>query len=352
MVQIANPIYDTVFKYLMQDLKSAKLLLSAIIGREITALEFQPTERHLPLGEQLLVMRMDFRARVRDEQGKEELIIMELQKAKLPSDIMRFRKYLGEQYSDKENVVREPKEPYQKALPILSIYFLGHKLERVTAPVLWVNRVYIDVATGEQIHEKEDFVEGLTHDSIVVQIPYLKGKRRTELERLLALFDQSNLARDRHFLNVDEAELPKRYRPLLRRLQQALADPSVRQTMEDEDDLIEDFKFLQRQIDAKEKTLQAKEEALHAQEEALHAQEETLHAQEETLHAQEEALRAQEEALRTNKETLRAKEQLIQSQRQQIINAIRQLHTSGAPVPQIAELLGLSIAEVEEVLGS
>ncbi len=74
------------------------LLLSAIIGREITALEFRPTERHIPLGEQLLVVRMDFNARIRDEQGNEELVIMELQKAKLPTDIMRFRRYLGEQY--------------------------------------------------------------------------------------------------------------------------------------------------------------------------------------------------------------------------------------------------------------
>jgi hypothetical protein len=30
MVEIANPIYDVVFKYLMRDEKVAKLLLSAI----------------------------------------------------------------------------------------------------------------------------------------------------------------------------------------------------------------------------------------------------------------------------------------------------------------------------------
>ena len=44
MLQIANPIYDVVFKYLMDDNKVAKLLLSAIIGEEILTLEYRPTE--------------------------------------------------------------------------------------------------------------------------------------------------------------------------------------------------------------------------------------------------------------------------------------------------------------------
>ena len=39
MVEIANPIYDVVFKYLMNDEKVAKLLLSAIIGKEVLTLE-------------------------------------------------------------------------------------------------------------------------------------------------------------------------------------------------------------------------------------------------------------------------------------------------------------------------
>lgn len=104
MVQIANPIYDVVFKYLMNDEKVARLLLSAIIGREVVSLEFRPTEHHFPVGEMLAVLRMDFSARILDEYGHQELIILELQKAKLATDIMRFRRYLGEQYSSKENI--------------------------------------------------------------------------------------------------------------------------------------------------------------------------------------------------------------------------------------------------------
>jgi len=281
MVEIANPIYDVVFKYLMNDEQVAKLLLSAIIGKEVVTLEFRPTEHHFPVGEVLTVMRMDFSARIQDADGHQELIIIELQKAKLPSDIMRFRRYLGEQYANKNNVVREPDAEYahRKALPILSIYFLGHPLDHTKAPVIRINRHYIDAATGEQIHEKEAFIESLTHDSIIIQIPYLKSRRRTELEQLLALFDQSGMTSDPHFLTIDENGLPEHYRPLLRRLQKAVADPLVRQTMDAEDDIIEDFKDYQRIISEKEQTISEKEQTIFAQQKTLQMAIRNLHIQ-------------------------------------------------------------------------
>ena len=317
MVQIANPIYDVVFKYLMNDEKVARLLLSAIIGREVVSLEFRPTEHHFPVGEMLMVLRMDFSARILDEHGNQELIILELQKAKLATDIMRFRRYLGEQYSNKENVVREPAEeyPYRKALPILSIYFLGHTLDHVKAPVVRVNRVYTDAATGEQIREKEEFIESLTHDSIIIQIPYLKGRRRTELEQLLALFDQSGATDDQHFLQVNEEDLPERYRPLLRRLQKAVADPQVRQTMEAEDDLIEEFKDYQRLIALKEGMIIEKEK--------------TISEKEKTISEQ--------------------KKDLIEKQGQ-IENAILNLYRSGVVVKNIASIFDLPEAKIRAIV--
>ena len=75
------------------------------------------------------------------------------------------------------------------ALPILSICFLGEGLEGIDVPVLKVNRHYQDVATGDTVSITDPFVEALTHDSIVVQVNRLKGRRRTDLERLLALVE-------------------------------------------------------------------------------------------------------------------------------------------------------------------
>jgi hypothetical protein len=331
MVEIANPIYDVVFKFLMNDEKVAKLLLSTIICKEVVSLEFRPTEHHFPVGELLAVLRMDFSARIMDADGKQELVILELQKAKMASDIMRFRRYLGEQYANKENVVREPapEYPYRKALPILSIYFLGHTLAHVKAPVVRVNRNYIDAATGEQIREKEEFIESLTHDSIIIQIPYLKGRRRNELEQLLALFDQSGATEDPHFLAVNEEDLPERYRPLLRRLQKALADPVIRQTMEAEDDLIEEFKDYQRLISAQEKTIIEKENVISGQEQIISEKEKMISEKERTISE---------------------KERTISEKHKQIEVAILEMYAAGMEADKLASIFGLSEAEVMEIL--
>ena len=39
---IPNPIYDVVFRYLMQDYDSALIILSTLIGEKIKKLDFQP----------------------------------------------------------------------------------------------------------------------------------------------------------------------------------------------------------------------------------------------------------------------------------------------------------------------
>ena len=46
-MKIANPIYDVVMKYLLEDNKLARLLLGAIIGAKIEKLEAGIAELHL-----------------------------------------------------------------------------------------------------------------------------------------------------------------------------------------------------------------------------------------------------------------------------------------------------------------
>jgi len=43
-MQIANPIYDVVFKYMMEDNAVAKIVVSSIIGEEVVTLEPKPQE--------------------------------------------------------------------------------------------------------------------------------------------------------------------------------------------------------------------------------------------------------------------------------------------------------------------
>ncbi|MCX7953860.1 MAG: hypothetical protein N3A01_01575, partial [Bacteroidales bacterium] len=95
MTLIANPIYDVVFKYLMEDNKVAKLLLSDLTGLDIVSLELQPQEYTArPETASVIIYRMDFKAKVKDKHGNLKLVLIEIQKAKFFTDIIRFRKYL------------------------------------------------------------------------------------------------------------------------------------------------------------------------------------------------------------------------------------------------------------------
>lgn len=263
-MQIANPIYDVVFKYLMDDSKIAKLFISTIIGEKILSLDFLPKEKVVEIEHRsLTVYRLDFSAKIQTPDGYKNVLI-EILKAKFATDIMRFRRYLGEQYQKKANVYETTVmgKEVKKAMPIISIYFLGHKLEHITVPIIKVQRQYYDVTTGQEIKQREEFIESLTHDSFIIQIPHLRQKYQTEVEQLLSVFDQKNATSDHHILNVNEQDFPEKYRPLIRRLQRAIVEPQVRETMEIEDEILEDLQDLEREIAKKDKTIEEKDKAL------------------------------------------------------------------------------------------
>jgi len=73
VVRIANPIYDVVFKYLLDDEKVARILLSALLGREVLDLKVRAAEvRHevrREVGPSILVLITDFAATVQMEDG-------------------------------------------------------------------------------------------------------------------------------------------------------------------------------------------------------------------------------------------------------------------------------------------
>ncbi|NTV73230.1 MAG: hypothetical protein HGA66_03370 [Holophaga sp.] len=277
---IANPIYDVVFKYMLDDEKVARLLLSALLGKEVLELQFRPTEVHFeapkPDGTQLLVLRMDFAAKVQMEDGSHKLVLIEIQKARTAGDVQRFRRYLGANYTNSENVYLDP-DGKEQALPIVTIYFLGEGLESVDVPVLKVNRHYLDVATGDEVRITDPFVEALTHDAIVVQINRLKNRRRTELERLLDVFDQGLASRsDPHLLDILEENFPERHREVLRRLMRAGAEQDVRGKMDVEDDLLATFQEHARKSSDYRLTIEQKDQVIEEKDQVIEEKDQVI----------------------------------------------------------------------------
>jgi len=260
-MHIANPIYDVVFKYLMEDNAIAKMLISSIIEQEVLSLAFHPQENTLELAEQsLTVYRLDFAARIQTPEG-EKSVLIEIQKSQLPADCMRFLR--NAVFSESNSGDSD------KSLPIITVYFLGHELNLFKRPVIQVLRQCRDGITKELLTGRDDFIENLTHDCYIIQIPYLHQKRRTELETLLSVFDQGNLTEDHHILNVNEEDFPEKFRPLIRRLQHAIAEPKVRKSMEIEDEIFTLLQNKERQIARKEEIIQEQYKVIEEKDRAL-----------------------------------------------------------------------------------
>jgi precorrin isomerase len=139
-----------------------------------------------------------------------------------------------------------------------------------------VQREYKDIASGEVIKEKETFIECLTHDSFIIQIPFLSKNRKTELEALLSIFDQSMTESSRHFLELNENDYPKKYQEVIRRLVKAAAEPAVREVMTVEDEILNDFNTLERTIQKKDEVIAEKDEAIAEKDEQLIEKDEAI----------------------------------------------------------------------------
>lgn len=238
IVHIANPIYDSVFKYLMEDERIAKTILSALLKKDVVSIAARPHEYANENRDKISMFSIDFAATVREADGKEHLILVELQKTWLETETLRFRQYLGAQYSDKRNIDRNSHEGY--AIPMVTIYLLGHRVGDIEEPVVYVNHDSYDY-DGNMITKgiPDPFIESLVHNSIIVQIPLLHGQINNRLERVLSVFDQTKAnADDPHILSLDENTYAgdDNMEYIVHRLTEAAADSDMRQNMNVEDE--------------------------------------------------------------------------------------------------------------------
>ena len=94
---IANPLYDTTFKRIIENNRAAKFMIGTILNCEVLSLV--PTvQEHTEIDKEtgrITLFRKDFTATIVTKEEGEKQVIIELQKALALSDIYRFRKYLA-----------------------------------------------------------------------------------------------------------------------------------------------------------------------------------------------------------------------------------------------------------------
>jgi len=222
---IANPIYDTVFKHLLENEKVAKFFIGTLLGKTVHSIALRSPEHTYidPKDKELKLLRMDFTVEIEDEKGQKSKIIIEMQKAdKYSADLTRFRKYLGHEYM-------------YDILPITSMYVLGFNLPGLETACLRIGRDYYDLIEEREIAASANFVESLTHECYIVQTPRITGRLKTPLDRLLSVFEQRNF--------MDDTEADKRYdypisddgvKEITEILHYISTDPEARKALDDE----------------------------------------------------------------------------------------------------------------------
>lgn len=319
MLQVANPIYDIVFKYLMEDERICKTLLSALLKREVLTVEQRRNEYTNGTRDNLSIFRIDFGAKVREADGTERFILIELQKTWLETETLRFRQYLGAHYANPENIIKEDRNGY--ALPMVSVYLLGHKVGDIEEPILFVKRKAYDYDDNEvQKGLPNSFVDSLTHDSVIVQIPRLHGKVNNRLECVLNVFDQTRKDANHQILNIDEhlydGDDDMMY--LLRRLKEAASDSKLRHDMNVEDEYFSAIEHRDTEILMRDK--QIAEQNTHI------AEQNTQIAEQNTQIAEQNTQIAEQKA--------------------QLSASVKLMLSQNIPVALIAQALGISEEEV------
>ena len=324
---IANPIYDVVFKYMMEDNKVAKKFISTIIGEQIEEMEYAPQEATVDLFDKkeapmnYTVCRIDFLAKITTETGLKTVII-EVQKAKMPTDIMRFRRYLGAQYEAENNSYKEGRQT--KARQIYCIFFLGDKLGVDGVPVIEINHKAKDRTTNEELPDlHNEFIDSLHHRSWIVQVPELPQRRRNEIEILLSVFDQSySTSVNSHILNILEMDFPEEFRPVIRRLQQALESQDIKNKMIAEDDLIEYLQDTERlveeqktKIEEKDKALEEKDKTIEEKDKVIEEKDKAIEEKDQVIEEKDKAIEEKDKAFEEMRKALAEKDKAFEEMR-------------------------------------
>jgi hypothetical protein len=348
-MQIANPIYDTFFKFLLEDTNLAKKLLSAVIEEDIISLEFRPQEFTVTIPQKYLsVLRVDFKAIIRTPDGSQKKILIEMQKTKLLFDVMRFRKYLADNYGRQDEFVSENGN-VKEILPIVTIYFLNFKLPTVGFPLLKIARNYTNLVTKEVENVKDEFIEQLTHDCYAIQIPRLRLNMQNRVEKLLSIFNQKYVTTtDNKIMNLPhEWNQDEELKAFIERLNQPLQDEQMVRQAEAEDEIETKFDEIEREFQKKleEVKAQASQENIKLQQEKAEAEQENIKLQQEKAEAEQEKVKLQQEKAEAEEREAKLQQEKMQLE-QEKESAINEMLLAKIPVEKIAIFLNVSIDKI------
>ena len=329
---VANPIYDCVFKFLMEDERIAKTVLSALLKKEVVSVEMRRHEHPNVTRDKISMFRIDFAAQVKEDDGTVRLILIELQKTWVDTETLRFRRYLAAQYNAEENMVKEG-ELKGYAVPMIAVYLLGHRVGDIDKAVVYVTHNAFDY-DGKVVEGgmQDPFINSLIHDSIIVQIPLLHGKINNRLDRVLSVFDQSQRdAKNQQIVCLDEKEYAgdSDMMYILHRLGLAAMDADVRQEMNDEDEFYSVLEARDTQVMKLNEQLTEKRRQLN----------------EKNAQLNEQRVQLSEKTVR-----LAEAEAQLKEQKKQVKAMVKAMISNGMTIQAVAKMMNKSEDEINDLL--
>ena len=331
MIYVANPLYDAVFKYLMEDERIAKTILSALLQKVVVDVKIRRNEYTNINRNAISMFRIDFAATIKEKDGDNKLILIVLQKTWLETETLRFRQYLALQYNNKENMTEDSDGKY--SIPMVAVYLLGHRVGEINEPVVYARHDIYDYNGNKVVLKTPDpFVESLQHDSIIVQIPLLRGKVNNRLEKVLSVFDQTNAYKDdKKVLKVDEeqyaGDADMEY--IVHRLQSAAANPEMQYQMNAEEYFM--------------KPLQDRDTAIMEQANLLKKKDADILEQKEAIKKKDADILEQKEAIKKKDADIKQKDEMLR-------NMILGMQANGMTIKMIANMLHKDENDIKQLL--
>ena len=343
---VANPIYDCVFKFLMEDERIAKTVLSALLKKEVVSVEMRRHEHPNVTRDKISMFRIDFAAQVKEDDGTVRLILIELQKTWVDTETLRFRRYLAAQYNTEENMVKEG-ELKGYAVPMIAVYLLGHRVGDIDKAVVYVTHNAFDY-DGKVVEGgmQDPFINSLIHDSIIVQIPLLHGKINNRLDRVLSVFDQSQRdAKNQQIVCLDEKEYAgdSDMMYILHRLGLAAMDADVRQEMNDEDEFYSVLEARDTQVMKLNEQLTEKRRQLNEKNAQLN--EKNAQLNEKNAQLNEQRVQLSEKTVR-----LAEAEAQLKEQKKQVKAMVKAMISNGMTIQAVAKMMNKSEEEINNLL--
>ena len=366
---IPNPIYDVVFRYLMEDLESAKTVLSTLLNVKIIKLELGPHSHTEKKGkssseedddmtdkdgedeyednyteitikdpktkDDLRLFHLDFTALIQLKNGKRELAMIEIQKASEPGDIFRFKRYISKNFQKKrETEIINPRthvvEKIMVPIRLIPIFILNFRVENeIKDLVIKISRTKSGVFTNKELQKENDFIDNLSYDLFVVQLPYLHNIKEEEYQNieykqklyaLLKIFDQKSKVRDNeHRLRLFKKNFPDFLERIIKRLQAAdVNNPKLEEQMYAEDEYIQALVRRDKEIDFHIKEKEKKDQVINEKDQVISEKDQVISEKDQTLNEKDQAISEKDQVINEKDQVINEKDQAISEKDQAI----------------------------------